>query len=146
MKIKDIIVEASGRFDDFGRSDFRAYDEPNQRSNWAVFINGKQWKVFRTEQSANRAASTIAQKYGKETEVYATMDPVSENMDESATAGSTSAGSIASVANPSVAHSKKMKKGKYGAPQAPQKTKADGTAKNALDIDANLMGGKSIKR
>ena len=40
----------------------------------------------------------------------------------------------------------KTKKGKYGAPKAPQATKADGTAKNALDIKANVMGGKAIKR
>ena len=57
-------------------------------------------------------------------------------------AGGTNASSIAVVANPTV----KTKKGKYGAPKAPQATKADGTAKNALDMKANVMGGKAIKR
>lgn len=65
---------------------------------------------------------------------------------ETATAGATSSGNIASVANPTAAHSKPKKRGKYGAPEAPQKKNADGTAKNALDVDNNLMGGKTIKR
>lgn len=65
---------------------------------------------------------------------------------EEATAGSTSSGSIASVANPTAAHSKPKKRGKYGAPQAPQKRNSDGTAKNALDLSNNLMGGSTIKR
>lgn len=65
---------------------------------------------------------------------------------ETATAGGTSAGAIASVANPVAAHSKPKKKGKYGAPEAPQKKKKDGTTQNALDVSNNLMGGKTIKR
>jgi len=65
---------------------------------------------------------------------------------ETATAGGTSAGAIASVANPLTAHSKPKKKGKYGAPKAPQATNKDGTAKNALDLSNNLMGGKTIRR
>jgi hypothetical protein len=69
-----------------------------------------------------------------------------EILDETATAGSTSSGSIATVANPTAAHYKPKKRGKYGAPEAPQKKNKDGTAKNALDVDLNLMGGKPIKR
>lgn len=65
---------------------------------------------------------------------------------ETATAGGTSAGAIASVANPTAAHSKPKKKGKYGAPEAPQLKNPDGTAKNAQDVDKNLMGGKTIRR
>ena len=64
---------------------------------------------------------------------------------ETATAGATSAGNIASVANPSAARSK-IKRDKNGIPVAPQKKNTDGTAKNAQDIDLNLMGGKTIKR
>jgi len=70
----------------------------------------------------------------------------SDDLDETATAGATSAGSVASVANPTAAYSKPKKRGKYGAPEAPQKKKADGTAQNALDLSNNLMGGKTIKR
>ena len=58
----------------------------------------------------------------------------------------TTAGAIASVANPNVAHAKSTKKGKYGAPEAPQAKNPDGTAKNGLDLKNNLMGGKVAKR
>lgn len=58
----------------------------------------------------------------------------------------TSAGAVAAVVNPVAAHSKSSKKGRYGAPKAKQKTNSDGTAKNALDVDYNLMGSKPIKR
>jgi hypothetical protein len=69
-----------------------------------------------------------------------------QRMSETATAGATSSGNIASVANPPSAKYKTKKRGKYGAPEAPQKKNPDGTAKNALDVDNNLMGGKPIKR
>jgi len=65
---------------------------------------------------------------------------------ETASAGTTSAASVATVVNPEYAYSKPKKKGKYGAPKAPQKKKSDGTAQNALDINNNLMGGVAIKR
>ena len=70
---------------------------------------------------------------------------ISSVMQESATAGATSAGSVASVANPPTARAK-IKRDKKGVPKAPQKTNPDGTAKNALDVDNNLMGGKTVKR
>ena len=71
------------------------------------------------------------------------IDPI---LAETATAGGTSAGSIAAIPNPNAAYSKPKKKGKYGAPKAPQATNPDGTAKNAQDIDANLMGSNTIRR
>jgi hypothetical protein len=64
---------------------------------------------------------------------------------ETATAGATSAGNIASVANP-IAANAKIKRDKKGVPVAPQKKNKDGTAQNALDLSNNLMGGKTIKR
>ena len=64
---------------------------------------------------------------------------------EAATAGATSAGSVASVASPTAARAK-IKRDKNGVPKAPQKTNPDGTATNALDFDNNLMGGKTVKR
>lgn len=64
---------------------------------------------------------------------------------ETATAGATSSGNIASVANPAQAHGQRPKDSK-GLPKAPQKKKADGTAENALDIKDNLMGGATVKR
>lgn len=65
---------------------------------------------------------------------------------EEATAGATSAGSIATIASVPGAKRKVKKTGKYGAPTAPQAKNPDGTAKNAQDIDANLMGGKTVRR
>jgi hypothetical protein len=65
---------------------------------------------------------------------------------EDATAGSTSSGNIATIASVPGAKRKVSKKGKYGAPKAPQATNADGTAKNAQDINANLMGGTAARR
>lgn len=63
---------------------------------------------------------------------------------ETATAGATSSGSIASIA--SIPGSKrKIKKGKDGLPQALQAKNSDGTAKNALDIGTNIFGG-TLKR
>jgi len=64
---------------------------------------------------------------------------------ETATAGATSAGNIASVANPAMAYGQRPKDSK-GLPKAPQKKKADGTAVNALDMGNNLMGGTTVKR
>lgn len=79
---------------------------------------------------------------------------------ESATAGATSAGNIASVANPHLspgsARGKKSYIGKPGGPggtKAPpqpkvnQPKKKDGTAVNALDMKSSLFGeGNALKR
>ena len=64
---------------------------------------------------------------------------------ETATSGSTSAGNIASVTNPTTAKAN-IKRDKKGVPKAPQKLNKDGTAKNALNLPNNLMGGATIKR
>lgn len=58
-----------------------------------------------------------------------------EGMYETATAGGTSAGAIATVSNPSVTRNVKK----------PKKNK-NGTAQNAQDSNANLMTGQVIKR
>ena len=51
----------------------------------------------------------------------------------------------ADVVNPTQAHGHR-KRDKNGVPKAPQKKNPDGTAKNALDINNSLMGGKVAKR
>ena len=56
-----------------------------------------------------------------------------------------SAGDVAVVVNPKAAKAK-GKRDKNGVPVAPQHKNPDGTAKNALDVDDNVMGGKTIKR
>ena len=79
---------------------------------------------------------------------------------ETATAGATSAGSIATVANPHISPGKARGKKSYiGEPGGPGGSKAppqpkpsqpknkDGTAKNALDMKASLFGeGNFVKR
>ena len=70
---------------------------------------------------------------------------VREIIREYATPGAPVAGNVPAVANPRMAYGHRPK-GKNGLPQAPQKKNKDGTAKNALDISNNLMGGETIKR
>jgi hypothetical protein len=77
---------------------------------------------------------------------------------EDATAGATSAGSIATVVSPQLAIGKDRgnksytgSPGKSGtkAPRVPkvkQAKNSDGTAKNAQDMNLNLFGGSAIKR
>jgi|TARA_B110000211_G_scaffold223936_1_gene274430 hypothetical protein len=71
---------------------------------------------------------------------------MNEILDEEVAAGGTSAGDVSVITSVPGAKRKVGKGGKYGAPKAPQATNADGTAKNALDMKANVMGGKAIKR
>lgn len=78
-------------------------------------------------------------------------------LDETATIGATSAGSIATVINPDVAigpdRNKKSYSGSPGKsgtkppnlPKITQRKNADGTVKNALDSNDNLFGAP-IKR
>ena len=68
-----------------------------------------------------------------------------DKMNEDATAGATSAGNIASVANPIAAHAK-VKRDKNGVPKAAQRKKKDGTTVNGLDAPDNVFGGKAVRR
>ena len=69
-----------------------------------------------------------------------------EQMEEAATPGATSAGAIATVANPITAYAKVKRDGK-GVPKANQKKTPKGTAVNALDMKgASLFGGNIQKR
>ena len=91
----------------------------------------KCWKGYRKVKGKKRGEKGSCKKIG-----------------ETATAGATTAGNIASVANPRAAYAK-IKRDKYGIPIAPQRKNADGTAKNALDTDDTLMASakpKTIKR
>ena len=102
----------------------------HETNNYGVSINGKMWKVFGSRQEANRVSNAMERKYpDKKIGVHATGAPVSE----SATAGATNAAS--------------MGVGPVYKNKPPKQPKnKDGTAKNALDMDANLMTGGSIKR
>jgi hypothetical protein len=73
------------------------------------------------------------------------LEKTQAGLDETATVGGTSAGDVSVITSVPGAK-RKVGKGKNGLPKAPQATNADGTAKNALDMPANVMGGKAIKR
>jgi hypothetical protein len=64
---------------------------------------------------------------------------------EDASAGASSSGSIASVANPPLSK-KKRKSNRYGAPSAAQHTAKNGTLINALDVNTSIFGGPPLKR
>jgi len=90
-----------------------------------VHIDGRKWKTFGSHSHASNVARKL-QASGKKATIH-------KSISEDATAGATSA------ANVSVGAVYKNKPAK----QAKNK---DGTAKNALDMKANLMTGGSIKR
>ena len=75
-----------------------------------------------------------------------------EILQETATAGATSAGSIATVVSPHLAIGNKSRRKKYGRggnpmpPKAKQAKNKDGTAKNALDMKTSIFGGSPLKR
>lgn len=84
---------------------------------------------------------------------------ISEILKETATAGATSAGNIATVANPHISPGKARGKKSYtGSPSTGSGTKAppqpkvkqaknpDGTAKNAQDMNVSLFGASAVKR
>ena len=131
---RDYDSSISGMGGEFKRAfkrDEMEHELGHETNNYAVSINGKQWKVFGSRQEANRVSNAMERKYpDKRISVHATGAPISET----ATAGATSA------ANVSVGAVYKNKPAK----QAKNK---DGTAKNALDLKGtNLLTGGSIKR
>jgi hypothetical protein len=151
MKMSDLDENFSGRrnYDDnrtgFGREhDHRGLEQElaHETNNIAIAINGKTWKVIPGKGYADspeewkylRHMKDWAEKKsassGKKWTVHLTG---AEPTNESATAGATSA------ANVGVGAVYKNKPPK-------QPKNKDGTAKNALDMDANLMTGGSIKR
>jgi hypothetical protein len=68
-----------------------------------------------------------------------------QSIDEVATAGATSAGAIATVANPAHAYGD-IPRDKNGIPKKKSKKKSDGTVVNALDANDSFFGGKIAKR
>ncbi len=141
MRLKEIINERIRDPED--------WDEGNTEppNNFAVYINGKKWKVFKgrgqfaddyKERNHYRQLQNWAQAKsaatGKKWEVYITGEAATESIEETATAGATSA------ANVSVGAVYKNKAGKT-------LRNKDGTVKNALDMKgSNLLTGGSIKR
>ncbi len=142
MKLKEIIIERVRDPED--------WDEGNTEppNNFAVYINGKKWKVFKgrgqfaddyRERDHYRQLQSWAQQKsastGKKWEVFVTGEPATESIEETATAGATSAGNVSIGAV-------------YKNKAAKQAKNKDGTAKNALDMKGVglLTGGSLVKR
>jgi hypothetical protein len=102
----------------------------DETNNYVVSINGKSWKVFATRSHAEAVAKKIQMKDpSKKVGVHETGAPLSENT------------------GPGVTNAASMGVGPVYKNKPPKQPKnKDGTAKNALDMDANLMAGGSIKR
>ena len=149
MKILEILSEMRGRRDSyqrdydssvsgFGKHNSLAYqqdggandegwdrEEPSRDVPHDVHIDGRKWKTFGSHSHASNVARKL-QSNGKKATVH-------RSLEESATAGATSAGNVGVGAV-------------YPNKPPKQPKKKDGTAKNALDMKANLLTGGSIKR
>ena len=157
-----------------GVRDPEDWDEGNTEppNNFAIYINGKKWKVFQGRGRYADDEREMKQFYdlkawcqrksdatGKKWEVSRTGERATENIKETATPGATSAGNVAVLGmnpklSPGPARGKKSyigSPGKSGTKAPPQpKVKQPkskyGTAKNALDMKHNIFGGGAIKR
>jgi hypothetical protein len=156
MKITDVISENWHNRDDAYEKDVKSsqigfdrqprdWDEGDQEppNNFAIYINGKKWKVLqgngtyaddhREKAQYQRLKDMCAKKTaatGKKWSVHVTGEnpTLEENSDAPITAANVSVGAV------------------YKNKPAKQAKNKDGTAKNALDMKANLMTGGSIKR
>jgi hypothetical protein len=111
----------SAAHDRIGAGDPRRHRQHQIDVPHDVHINGRKWKTF----GSHSHASNVAKKIKGAT--------VHKSIGESATAGGTSA---ANVGVGAVYKNKPVK----------QPKNKDGTAKNAVDMNVNLLTGGSIKR
>ena len=82
------VSEGSRNYDDNRTGFSRGYDHrgleqelAHETNNYAVSINGKQWKIFGSRQEANRVSNAMERKYpDKKIGVHATGAPVSEGV------------------------------------------------------------------
>ena len=119
---------------------------PNTSRNCPVFFTaGNSFCICKSAPGVASKAMGSSIPKGTSSTYTPPSSPVSSLFGEEATPGATSAGNVAVVVNPKQAYGHR-KRDKNGVPKAPQKTNPDGTAKNALDISNNLMGGETIKR
>lgn len=152
--------------------DHRGLDQElaHERNNYAVAINGRTWKVFADQRQAQNIARSLQAK-GKDATVQVTgLDPtegvaealaakiaeLSEmitSLKESATAGATSSGNIATVVNPHLSPGKArgMKSftgspGKSGTKSPPQPKPKNNTGVNGLDVKSvSIFGGPKAR-
>ena len=138
--------------------DLDALDRDSKKNKW----NDKEYNSASTTRRVKLAKNKLGtskkpvstKPKGKE-KVW---DLTGENVKETATAGGTSAGNIASIANPHLSPGKARgnksytgSPGKSGTkspaqPKVVQKKKADGTAKGAHEVGGSLFGGGAVKR
>jgi hypothetical protein len=155
----------------FGREE-RDWDEGDKEppNNFAIYINGKKWKVLpgngtyaddHREQAQHRRLQDMCAKKsaatGKKWTVHVTGEnPTNESVSESATAGATSSASIGTVDAPQLSPGKARGKKSYtGSPSTGSGTKAPpqpkvvqpktkaGTAVNALDMKGTNIFGQA---
>ena len=131
-------------------SDLRKKAEEHSQALHNLY-NGRSYnEMKKIDPDFDEKLEALTDKFGDMKGIYDKIETVNQvlykkGVRESATAGATSAGNIAAVANPTAANAK-IKRDKNGVPVAPQKKNKDGTARNALDVDNNIMGGKTLKR
>ena len=116
------------------------------------------WTKGHEERNAIRS---MAKTIDPDLEIYNKYDPLKkEDVEESATAGATSAGNIASVEAPHLSPGNARGKKSYigdpmggrsgtkapPQPKVKQPKKKDGTAKNALDMKNSIFGENPIRR
>jgi len=124
---------------------------------WDLYLAGEGHKVIGSKGSM--APNKYRQIFGDSIESNFETHDDRKEVEETATAGATSAGAIASVPNPHLspgtARGKKSytgKPGSHGGTKTPPQPKINqpktkrGTAKNALDMDTNLFGKGAVKR
>lgn len=140
-----------------------------ERNNIAIAINGKTWKVvlgrgyadskeeWQHLQHMKDWAAKKSASSGKKWTVHLT--GAEPTVNESATAGATSAANIGTVDAPQLSPGKARGKKSYtgsmssgsgtkapAQPKVVQPKNSDGTAKNGLDIKGSLFGGPALKR
>jgi hypothetical protein len=175
MKVTEILSEMREKRDAYqrdydssvsgmGRKDSLAYrmdggandegwdrEEPTRDTPHDVHIDGRKWKTFSSHSHASNVARKL-QSNGKKASVH-------RSLEETATAGATSAGNIGTVDAPQLSPGKARGKKSYtGSPSTGSGTKAppqpkvvqpkksDGTAVNGLDMKGANLFGAPIKR
>ena len=126
-------------------------EEPSRDVPHTVYIDGRKWKTFSSHSHASNVARKLTSN-GKNATVH-------KSLEETATAGATSASSIGTVDAPQLSPGKARGKRSYtGSPSTGSGTKSppqpkvvqpknsDGTAKNGLDMKGANLFGAPIKR
>jgi len=165
---KDAEAKAKAKEDERAEAARLRKENPEMLKQYIDMLKKHDWtydyaddhRAWSKGQQERGAINQMAKKIDPDLEIFNKYDPLKkENMGESATAGATSSGSIASVEaphlSPGSARGKESHLGKPGShggtkappqPKVKQPKKKDGTAVNALDIGTSLFGKGAVKR